>query len=189
MRRAPRRGESRCRSARDHRANRASARRPLGALERRTLRREHRVDRGLDVLRPQRFELRQPARCEQRVTVHVSAGFHSRRWRRRICRPWSHSNAADGAQANVSNASDRGFGGHVRKFDLIVLGGGSGGLATAQRAAEYGARVALFEPGAARRHVRERRLRAEESHVERGRARGRVRACERLWLRRARRGS
>jgi glutathione reductase (NADPH) len=35
----------------------------------------------------------------------------------------------------------------VRKFDLIVLGGGSGGLATAQRAAEYGARVAVFEPG------------------------------------------
>jgi glutathione reductase (NADPH) len=34
----------------------------------------------------------------------------------------------------------------VRKFDLIVLGGGSGGLACAQRAAEYGARVALFEP-------------------------------------------
>jgi glutathione reductase (NADPH) len=35
----------------------------------------------------------------------------------------------------------------VQQFDLIVLGGGSGGLATAQRAAEYGARVALFEPG------------------------------------------
>jgi glutathione reductase (NADPH) len=35
----------------------------------------------------------------------------------------------------------------VRSFDLIVLGGGSGGLAAAQRAAEYGARVALFEPG------------------------------------------
>ncbi len=31
-------------------------------------------------------------------------------------------------------------------FDLIVLGGGSGGLATAQRAVEYGARVAVFEP-------------------------------------------
>ncbi|MDX1562013.1 MAG: FAD-dependent oxidoreductase, partial [Gammaproteobacteria bacterium] len=31
-------------------------------------------------------------------------------------------------------------------FDLIVLGGGSGGLATAQRAAEYGARAAVFEP-------------------------------------------
>ena len=34
----------------------------------------------------------------------------------------------------------------MQQFDLIVLGGGSGGLATAQRAAEYGARVALFEP-------------------------------------------
>jgi glutathione reductase (NADPH) len=34
----------------------------------------------------------------------------------------------------------------VRQFDLLVLGGGSGGLAAAQRAAEYGARVALFEP-------------------------------------------
>ena len=30
-------------------------------------------------------------------------------------------------------------------FDLIVIGGGSGGLATAQRAAEYGAKVALIE--------------------------------------------
>jgi glutathione reductase (NADPH) len=34
----------------------------------------------------------------------------------------------------------------VKDFDLLVIGGGSGGLATAQRAAEYGARVALFEP-------------------------------------------
>ncbi len=34
----------------------------------------------------------------------------------------------------------------VREFDLLVVGGGSGGLATAQRAAEHGARVALFEP-------------------------------------------
>jgi glutathione reductase (NADPH) len=34
----------------------------------------------------------------------------------------------------------------VRQFDLLVVGGGSGGLAAAQRAAEYGARVALFEP-------------------------------------------
>ena len=31
-------------------------------------------------------------------------------------------------------------------FDLIVIGGGSGGLAGAFRAAEYGARVALLEP-------------------------------------------
>ncbi len=33
-------------------------------------------------------------------------------------------------------------------FDLIVIGGGSGGLAAAFRAAEYGARVALLEPSA-----------------------------------------
>jgi len=39
---------------------------------------------------------------------------------------------------------ERGF--SVKSFDLIVLGGGSGGLATAQRAAEYGAKVVLFEP-------------------------------------------
>jgi len=34
----------------------------------------------------------------------------------------------------------------VRQFDLLVVGGGSGGLAAAQRAVEYGAKVALFEP-------------------------------------------
>src|ERR1700756_5131956 len=33
------------------------------------------------------------------------------------------------------------------QYDLIVIGGGSGGLAAAQRAAEYGARVALVESG------------------------------------------
>jgi glutathione reductase (NADPH) len=33
------------------------------------------------------------------------------------------------------------------EFDLIVIGGGSGGLAASQRAAEYGARVALIESG------------------------------------------
>ncbi len=32
-------------------------------------------------------------------------------------------------------------------FDLIVIGGGSGGIAAARRAAEYGARVALIEGG------------------------------------------
>ena len=35
----------------------------------------------------------------------------------------------------------------MQTFDYLVIGGGSGGLASAQRAAEYGARVALFEPG------------------------------------------
>ncbi len=33
----------------------------------------------------------------------------------------------------------------IREFDLLVIGGGSGGLATAQRAAEYGAKVAVIE--------------------------------------------
>jgi len=33
------------------------------------------------------------------------------------------------------------------KYDLVVIGGGSGGLAAAQRAAEHGARVVLAEPG------------------------------------------
>ena len=32
-------------------------------------------------------------------------------------------------------------------YDYIAIGGGSGGLASAQRAAEYGARVAVVEPG------------------------------------------
>ena len=32
-------------------------------------------------------------------------------------------------------------------YDLIVIGGGSGGIATARRAAEYGARVAVVEAG------------------------------------------
>ena len=34
----------------------------------------------------------------------------------------------------------------MNKYDLIVLGGGSGGLAAAQRASEYGARVVVIEP-------------------------------------------
>jgi glutathione reductase (NADPH) len=35
----------------------------------------------------------------------------------------------------------------TKKFDLIVIGGGSGGLAHAQRAAEYGANAAVIENG------------------------------------------
>src|SRR5215831_9040846 len=35
----------------------------------------------------------------------------------------------------------------TQKLDLVVIGGGSGGLAAAQRAAEYGAKVALIEAG------------------------------------------
>src|SRR5471032_2870934 len=36
--------------------------------------------------------------------------------------------------------------GNMSDFDLIVLGGGSGGLAAAFRAANLGARVAMLEP-------------------------------------------
>jgi len=36
----------------------------------------------------------------------------------------------------------------MESFDYVVIGGGSGGLASARRAAEYGARVALVEAGA-----------------------------------------
>lgn len=36
---------------------------------------------------------------------------------------------------------------YVSEHDLIVIGGGSGGLAAAQRAAEYGARAVVFESG------------------------------------------
>ncbi|KAK8759821.1 glutathione reductase, mitochondrial-like [Amblyomma americanum] len=35
----------------------------------------------------------------------------------------------------------------VRQFDYLVIGGGSGGIASARRAAEYGAKVALIEHG------------------------------------------
>ena len=44
--------------------------------------------------------------------------------------------------------SVHGFGTHMTdQYDLIVIGGGSGGLACAQRAVEYGARVLLAESG------------------------------------------
>ena len=34
----------------------------------------------------------------------------------------------------------------AEEFDFVVIGAGSGGLAASQRAAEYGARVAIVEP-------------------------------------------
>src|SRR5258706_7055737 len=34
-----------------------------------------------------------------------------------------------------------------RHFDLLAIGGGSGGVATSNRAASYGAKVALIEAG------------------------------------------
>ena len=35
----------------------------------------------------------------------------------------------------------------TERYDFLVIGGGSGGIASARRAAEYGARVALIESG------------------------------------------
>ncbi|MGH8561822.1 MAG: FAD-dependent oxidoreductase, partial [Nevskiales bacterium] len=35
----------------------------------------------------------------------------------------------------------------VKSCDFLVLGGGSGGIAAARRAAQHGARVVLVEPG------------------------------------------
>jgi len=36
---------------------------------------------------------------------------------------------------------------HTERYDYLAIGGGSGGLATAQRAFEYGARAAVIESG------------------------------------------
>ena len=33
----------------------------------------------------------------------------------------------------------------IRNFDYLVIGGGSGGIASARRAAEFGAKVAIVE--------------------------------------------
>lgn len=41
----------------------------------------------------------------------------------------------------ASNSND----GDIKKYDLIVIGGGSAGIASAKRAASYGAKVKLFE--------------------------------------------
>src|SRR5437868_6045468 len=37
--------------------------------------------------------------------------------------------------------------GHMERFDYVVIGAGSGGLASARRAAKLGARVAIVESG------------------------------------------
>ena len=48
-------------------------------------------------------------------------------------------------------------------FDLFVIGGGSGGVACARRAASHGAKVGLAEQQPGRRHLRDPRLRAQEA--------------------------
>ena len=69
-------------------------------------------------------------------------------------------------------------------FDLISIGGGSGGLACAQRAAEYGAEAAVIESGRLGGTCVNVGLRAEESDVERRRHRAGPRRRRRLRLRR-----
>ena len=55
-----------------------------------------------------------------------------------------------GTAAPVGAAGDapaRGAHGGARAFDYLVIGGGSGGIASARRAAEFGAWVGLVEAG------------------------------------------
>src|SRR5690606_26719812 len=62
-----------------------------------------------------------------------------RRWRRVYLRLQQ--------QARLRSVARRLANGVGNDFDLVVVGGGSGGLAGAFRAARHGARVALLEPG------------------------------------------
>ena len=56
----------------------------------------------------------------------------------------------------------------MTQFDLIVIGGGSGGVATASRAASYGAKVGLVEQGKNGWNLCQRRLCSQENHVDCG---------------------
>ena len=62
-------------------------------------------------------------------------------------RPYRMERFRDRANAE-REGQPKGADGMSKDFDLIVIGGGSGGLAGAFRAAEHGARVALLEPAA-----------------------------------------
>ncbi len=46
----------------------------------------------------------------------------------------------------------------VKEYDYIVIGGGSGGIASANRAAMHGAKVILFEGKRGRRYLCQCRL-------------------------------
>src|SRR5690606_12408126 len=80
--------------------------------------------------------------CPAESTARRSDGSADRPGGRGQCGLDLPINERPGPRARAGNAERS----SVHSFDLIVLGGGSGGLATAQRAAEYGAKVALFEP-------------------------------------------
>ena len=57
----------------------------------------------------------------------------------------------------------------MTNYDLVVLGGGSGGYAAALRAGELGLRVALVEKGQARRHLPAPRLHPDQGDPARRR--------------------
>ena len=67
-------------------------------------------------------------------------------------------------------------------FDLFTIGAGSGGVAGSRRAGAYGARVAICEEAARRRHLRAARLRAEKAAGLRRAIRRRLCRRRRLWL-------
>src|SRR3546814_12834731 len=73
---------------------------------------------------------------------------HERCHRTTGCRPGLRAHPADRPGALFAAAVRLSMaGGPELDFDLVVIGGGSGGLAAAFRAAGHGARVALLEPG------------------------------------------
>ena len=55
--------------------------------------------------------------------------------------------AATNTNRTVSNNSHDDDNGDIYDFDLLVIGAGSGGIASARRAASYGAKVAVVEMG------------------------------------------
>src|SRR3546814_12985143 len=74
---------------------------------------------------------------------------HERCHRTTGCRPGLRAHPADRPGALFAAAVRLSMaGGPELDFDLVVIGGGSGGLAAAFRAAGHGARVALLEPDA-----------------------------------------
>jgi dihydrolipoamide dehydrogenase len=54
---------------------------------------------------------------------------------------------ADSAGTQTTQTGQNGQGGDNDQFDVVVLGGGSGGYACALRAAQLGMKVALVEKG------------------------------------------
>src|SRR5690606_23194779 len=84
--------------------------------------------------------LRSPAASHAR-SVSTPAPAHSHAVR--MCGPGGRDGPRPGDSMSRIATRD----GNMERFDYVVIGGGSGGVATARRAAEYGARVALVEAG------------------------------------------